>query len=259
MYPNVGYFYIHTSCIRTPYAYSFYNTSEVLLTNSLPYLLFFPTCLLTSRLHQTQIADAIGDFCVANDCTDLTSESRRKMSEVDENDTSVLGHMKRHLQRKLQSETLGCVLCGLYLDNLYLPPLENYEFVNVCLDDDKACDAEKKIKFVDTENPKEGEFRYANKNSPTNLQGVFSLDYSPCTWSSLVSFAETREAPGGVNTGVLGPDAAKGPIFPEFINEDEAINEFPIGPVIPRCGLTTEWDYAMRVIGDANWAYGTLT
>ena len=145
---------------------------------------------------------------------------------------------------------LETLACHLYLDNLFLPPLEDYVINDVCLSDpgeEHNCEEfyeVKEIEFTaDSNDIKANEFLYQD-SGPLQTQGVFALEYDPCSASSLVSFGETREAPGGVGTGEIGD-------INQFGTSTEG-NPGAVGPL----RFPTDYAYAFRVIGDHNWAFG---
>jgi hypothetical protein len=186
------------------------------------------------------IARQLESTCVLVGCQDpVTETSRRDLFETPE----------AHLARKLvPTEVVDCILeslvCNLYLDSLYLPPISDYDFVEVCLSESKdkfpgfdECKKKDVIDFTNKEDPKSNEFRYQD-SGPESLQGVFWLNYSPNRWSSLVTFAETRESAGGIATGTLGDVTGDFPL--------------PTGPL----SSFGEYDYLIRVLGDHNWAFG---
>jgi hypothetical protein len=174
---------------------------------------------------------------VGCDSPDFDAErARRHLKEASPNSIT------RHLQ--VDECVFETLLCNLYLDNLYLPPISDYDFLEVCLEqeynDDPLgyCEEKETIKFTNKEDPDDAKFRYHNQG-PEQLQGVFWLNYQPNTWSSLVTFAKTREAFGGIATGELG----------------NIIGESPLGF---SGKITNPFDYAyqIRVLGDRNWAFG---
>jgi hypothetical protein len=161
---------------------------------------------------------------VGCDSPDFDAErARRHLKEASPNSIT------RHLQvDECVFETLLC----------------NLDFLEVCLEqeynDDPLgyCEEKETIKFTNKEDPDDAKFRYHNQG-PEQLQGVFWLNYQPNTWSSLVTFAKTREAFGGIATGELG----------------NIIGESPLGF---SGKITNPFDYAyqIRVLGDRNWAFG---
>ena len=206
-----------------------------------------------------EIADMFLHFCAGADCQALASQSssaRRHLLE----DNSVSNHVleamvenRYEANRKLQVlECLGeTLLCHLYLDNLYMPQVEDYNIVRVSVADqgfEKQCakdSGSKGIEFVPSiKKIKDEQFVYQS-TGPKSLQGVFSLNYFPCA-SSLVSFAETSTGvTSGISTGTLGDVEGEGAI--PFLNPDGSV----FGPV----RAPSDYVYAMRVLGDHNWAF----
>ena len=164
--------------------------------------------------------------------------------------------------RMLQGDLVQCLVqtlaCDLYLDNLYMPQVEEYRFNDVVLDQtcEKVTGLEA-IEFTDKSgSTKPEEFRFQDVGPP-QLQGVFSLNYDPCDWSSLVSFAESSAtAPGGISTGVVGDVGEEG--FVEELLTGDLITDLELnaGAVVGPVRAPSDYVYAMRVLGDANWAFG---
>ena len=166
--------------------------------------------------------------------------------------------------RALENPLVGCIVetlaCRLYLDNLYMPQVENYRFNDVSLD--KNCAKITKvpeIKFTKSAGAiKPNEFRYQSVG-PASLRGVFSLNYSPCKWSSLVSFAESEAtSPGGISTGELGNVGIENFVdtLSDLISGAGSPLELDAGAVVGPLRAPSDYAYAMRVLGDANWAFG---
>lgn len=189
-------------------------------------------------------------------------EVRRKLEKIISKDPRKFGRRKLSEKHQvedggraleMEEDILECILetflCRhLYLDDNYLPPISAYDFKEVCLekaeyddDDLEDCKKEDTIEFTTKEDPDDNEFRYQD-SGPEQMQGVFWLNYSPYTWSTLVSFARTREADGGFSTGTLGDTTSIG------------ADNFPI-PILSELD-ESYFDYAFRVLGDHNWAFG---
>ena len=203
-----------------------------------------------------KLADGFNGFCNSLDgCTDIVAGERRHLIE-DSFAHNILKAGKVQVgERRLEFDCAAEVLaCDLYLDNMFLPPIEDYTFQNVCIKESDLdfvdCKAEDVIKFTDKLDADADEFRYAGDDVPPQLRGVFSLEYSPCDWSSLVSFAQTREYQGdGMPFDLDQPGDFNGGIAAGFLGDGSV----PQGPL--RTG--NEYVYAMRVLGDQNWAFGT--
>lgn len=209
-----------------------------------------------------EIADMFLHYCAGADCQALASQSSRARRHLLEDD-SVSNHVLEAMvanryegNRKLggKNGVLKCLgetlLCHLYLDNLYMPQVEDYNIVRVSVADkgfEKQCaqsTGSKGIEFVPSiKNIKDEQFVYQSKG-PKSLQGVFSLNYFPCA-SSLVSFAETSTSTSGISTGTLGDVEGNG-VIPK-LNPDGSV----FGPV----RAPSDYVYAMRVLGDHNWAF----
>lgn len=202
-----------------------------------------------------EIADMFLAYCSAADCQSLASQdasARRHLLEDDSVSNHVLEATVANLypEGKRKLGILSCLAevlaCHLYLDNLYMPQVEDYKLVDVSLADkgyENQCAAAtgaKAIQFTPSvTNIKDEQFLYLDKG-PKSIQGVFQLDYQPCFASSLVSFAETSTSIGGISTGVLGDVSGDGSLFSVS------------GPL----RAPSDYVYAMRVLGDHNWAFG---
>lgn len=198
---------------------------------------------------------AAGDALVRRELADDTAIANRHLeASVDKLRKNKLYQNKQRKLDGLDEDIFLCAIetigCHLYLDNMFLPPIEEYTYVDVCIATDgfkNECEDVnnvKEIKFVDSTNDiKENEFLYQSQG-PAQLQGVFALEYSDCAGSTLVSWAEGRESQGGLNTGVLGDVDGDGSNFGVT------------GPL--RTPGATEYIYAQRALGDHSWVSWVL-
>ena len=176
-------------------------------------------------------------------------------------------------------QAILCIIISIIVDNvLYaeLPSLCDYSDNEVCLDSTADCGTDKStpmIEFV-RDDANRNEFLYADARDglPTQLQGVFWLDYDGYC-SSIVSWAKTKEGfplSEGELRNPLFPILAGRPglrPLPGFRPMPVAPGPIPVAPgpipvapgpiLLPPGPLYDGFEYSIRVSGASNWAFST--